>query len=147
MTALLPPNMCQTKLFDGTLMNLRFDPSGVAGEKGLEIIESVIREYVQHDGQHIQINVVDDKTLRAAQKNPENYRNILVRVAGYMAYFTELDKSVQDGASYSEQHKADHHAPHCLGTRGDQGQAVRRSVCQHSGVLPGRKPQPNRVKI
>lgn len=57
--------MCQTKLFDGTLMNLRFDPSGVAGEKGLEIIESVIREYVQHDGQHIQINVVDDKTLRA----------------------------------------------------------------------------------
>ena len=89
-------NMCQTKLFDGTLMNLRFDPSGVAGEKGLEIIESVIREYVQHDGQHIQINVVDDKTLRAAQKNPENYRNILVRVAGYMAYFTELDKSVQD---------------------------------------------------
>ena len=85
MTALLPPNMCQTKLFDGTLMNLRFDPSGVAGEKGLEIIESVIREYVQHDGQHIQINVVDDKTLRAAQKNPENYRNILVRVAGYMA--------------------------------------------------------------
>ena len=94
MTALLLPNMCQTKLFDGTLMNLRFDPSGVAGEKGLEII--VIREYVQHDGQHIQINVVDDKTLRAAQKNPENYRNILVRVAGYMAYFTELDKSVQD---------------------------------------------------
>ena len=80
MTALLPPNMCQTKLFDGTLMNLRFDPSGVAGEKGLEIIESVIREYVQHDGQHIQINVVDDKTLRAAQKNSENYRNILVRV-------------------------------------------------------------------
>lgn len=68
MTALLPPNMCQTKLFDGTLMNLRFDPSGVAGEKGLEIIESVIREYVQHDGQHIQINVVDDKTLRAAKK-------------------------------------------------------------------------------
>lgn len=40
--------------------------------------------------------MVDDKTLRAAQKNPENYRNILVRVAGYMAYFTELDKSVQD---------------------------------------------------
>lgn len=97
MTALLPPNMCQTKLFDGTLMNLRFDPSGVAGEKGLEIIESVIREYVQHDGQHIQINGVDDKTLRSGpRKIQENYRNILVRVAGYMAYFTELDKSVQD---------------------------------------------------
>ena len=49
-----------------------------------------------NNGLHIQINVVDDKTLRAAQKDPENYRDIVVRVAGYMAYFTELDKSVQD---------------------------------------------------
>lgn len=89
-------NMEQSKLYDGTLMNLRFDPRGVAGEKGLDIIESVIREYVDQGGLHIQINVVDDKTLRAAQKNPENYRDIVVRVAGYMAYFTELDKTVQN---------------------------------------------------
>ncbi|MCD8123338.1 MAG: pyruvate formate-lyase [Clostridiales bacterium] len=89
-------HMHQDQVYDGTLVNLRFDPSGVAGEKGLEIIESLIREYVAGNGLHIQINVVDDKTLRAAQKDPENYRDIVVRVAGYMAYFTELDKTVQD---------------------------------------------------
>lgn len=86
----------QLNAWDGTLFNLRFDPRGVAGEKGLDIIEGVIKEYFANDGLHIQINVVDDKTLRAAQKDPENYRNIVVRVAGYMAYFTELDKKVQD---------------------------------------------------
>lgn len=88
--------MHQTNVWDGTLFNLRFDPKGVAGDKGLKIIRSVIDEYFENDGLHIQINVVDDKTLRAAQKDPENYRNVIVRVAGYMAYFTELDKKVQD---------------------------------------------------
>lgn len=47
-------------------------------------------------GEHIQINVVNNETLRAAQKEPEKYRNLLVRVAGYLAYFTELDKDVQE---------------------------------------------------
>lgn len=47
-------------------------------------------------GEHIQINVVDNKTLLAAQENPEHYRGLMVRVAGYMAYFTELDRSAQD---------------------------------------------------
>lgn len=89
-------NMHQTNVWDGTLFNLRFDPKGVAGEKGINIIKSVIDEYFENDGLHIQINVVDDKTLRAAQKDPENYRNVIVRVAGYMAYFTELDRKVQD---------------------------------------------------
>lgn len=86
----------QLNAWDGTLFNLRFDPRGVAGEKGLDIIEGVIKEYFRNDGLHIQINVVDDATLRKAQVDPENYRNIVVRVAGYMAYFTELDKKVQD---------------------------------------------------
>lgn len=89
-------NMHQENVHDGTLMNLRFDPTGVSGEKGLTIIQNVVQEYVENDGLHIQINVVDDKTLLAAQEDPENYRNIVVRVAGYMAYFTELDKAVQD---------------------------------------------------
>ena len=89
-------NMHQDNVWDGTLLNLRFDPSGVSGEKGLKIIESVVKEIVDNNGFHVQINVVDDKTLRAAQKDPENYRDIVVRVAGYMAYFTELDKSIQD---------------------------------------------------
>jgi formate C-acetyltransferase len=79
----------------GVLYNLRFDPRGVAGEAGRDIIEGVIREFME-GGEHIQINVVDDATLRAAQEHPEDYRDLVVRVAGYMAYFTELDKGVQD---------------------------------------------------
>ena len=81
----------------GILVNQRFDPAIVRGDKGLNIIETVIRTYFdsQH-GQHIQLNIVDDETLRAAQKEPEKYRNILVRVAGYSAYFVELEKEIQD---------------------------------------------------
>ena len=86
----------QLNAWDGTLFNLRFDPRGVAGEKGTEIVGGVIKEYFSHSGLHIQINVVNNETLRKAQEDPENYRNIIVRVAGYMAYFTELDRKVQD---------------------------------------------------
>ena len=75
------------------LFNLRFDPKGVEGEKGLQRIEGVIKTYFNNGGNHIQINVVDDETLKAAQKDPEHYKGLMVRVAGYMAYFTELDKS------------------------------------------------------
>lgn len=82
--------------YDGALFNLRFDPRGVQGEKGIETIEGIIRTFFEEGGQHIQINVVDDETLRKAQENPENYRGLVVRVAGYLAYFTELDRKVQD---------------------------------------------------
>ena len=86
----------QGKFHDGALFNLRFDPKGIQGEKGLDIIEGVIKTYFEEGGEHIQINVVDDKTLRAAQQTPEKYKGLMVRVAGYMAYFTELDKAAQD---------------------------------------------------
>lgn len=86
----------QKHVVGGVLYNLRFDPRGVAGDKGLDIIEGVVKNFIETGGQHIQINVVDDETLRKAQKDPENYRDLVVRVAGYMAYFTELDKGVQD---------------------------------------------------
>ncbi len=80
----------------GSLYNTRFDPHGVAGEQGLDIIEGVVKNYCDKGGYHIQINVVDDATLRKAQEEPENYRDLVVRVAGYLAYFTELDREVQD---------------------------------------------------
>jgi pyruvate formate-lyase/glycerol dehydratase family glycyl radical enzyme len=86
----------QTAFHDGALFNLRFDPKGIQGEKGLDIVEGVIKTYFDHGGEHIQINVVDNETLIQAQKNPEKYRGLMVRVAGYMAYFTELDKAAQD---------------------------------------------------
>ena len=89
-------SMDQSAFHDGALFNLRFDPKGVEGEKGLQAIEGVIRTYFDNGGEHIQINVVDDETLRDAQINPEKHKGLMVRVAGYMAYFTELDKSAQD---------------------------------------------------
>lgn len=89
--ALKPENF-----YAGALFNLRFDPKSVSGEKGIDTIEGVIKTFFNEGGQHIQINVVDDETLRAAQENPEAYRGLVVRVAGYLAYFTELDRHVQD---------------------------------------------------
>lgn len=86
----------QPNLQEGALFNLRFDPKGVQGEKGRDIIEGVIKTFFQEGGEHIQINVVDNETLKKAQVEPEKYRGLMVRVAGYMAYFTELDKSAQD---------------------------------------------------
>ncbi len=82
----------------GVLVNQRFDPAIVKGDKGLDIVETVVRTYFDKHGQHIQLNVVDDETLLAAQKDPQNekYKNILVRVAGYSAYFVDLEKDIQD---------------------------------------------------
>ena len=97
-------SMGQEAFHDGALFNLRFDPKGVEGEKGLASIEGVIKTYFKHGGEHIQINVVDNKTLKDAQKHPEKYKGLMVRVAGYMAYFTELDKSAQDTIIYRTPH-------------------------------------------
>ena len=75
----------------GTLLNQRFLPSVLAGEEGIDGLVSLIRTYFKLDGHHIQFNVVDEETLREAQKNPEEYRGLLVRVAGYSDYFVDLD--------------------------------------------------------
>ncbi len=97
-------SMVDEKLHEGALYNLRFDPKGIQGEKGLDTLEGVIKTYFGDGGQHIQINVVDNETLKKAQKMPENYKGLMVRVAGYMAYFTELDKSAQDTIIYRTAH-------------------------------------------
>ncbi len=75
----------------GTLLNQKFLPSVLAGEEGISKMASLIRTYFRLDGHHIQFNVVDAETLRDAQKHPDNYRDLLVRVAGYSDYFVDLD--------------------------------------------------------
>jgi formate C-acetyltransferase len=80
----------------GTLLNQRFLPSVLAGEEGLKKMASLIRTYFRLDGHHIQFNVVDEEVLRDAQKNPEQHRHLLVRVAGYSDYFVDLDKNHQE---------------------------------------------------
>lgn len=80
----------------GILLNQRFDPAIVKGEKGLDILETVIRTFFMKHGQHIQVNIIDTETLLAAKENPQEYRHILVRVAGYSAYFVDLEEEIQD---------------------------------------------------
>lgn len=80
----------------GTLLNQKFTPAVVAGEEGLDRMADLVRTYFDMDGHHIQFNVVGRETLLAAQKNPEEYRDLIVRVAGYSDYFRNLDKPLQD---------------------------------------------------
>lgn len=80
----------------GTLLNQKFTPSVVEGEKGLDSMAAVVRSYFKLGGHHIQFNVVSRETLRDAQKNPDEYKNLIVRVAGYSDYFNNLDKVLQD---------------------------------------------------
>lgn len=80
----------------GTLLNQRFLPSVLKTEQDLDKLSSLIRTYFTLGGHHIQFNVVDTKTLRAAQAQPDEYRNLLVRVAGYSDYFVDLDLEHQE---------------------------------------------------
>jgi formate C-acetyltransferase len=80
----------------GTLLNQKFTPSVVAGESGIENIANLIRSYFTMDGHHIQFNVIDRKTLLDAQKKPNEYKDLIVRVAGYSDHFHNLDKVLQD---------------------------------------------------
>ncbi|HQA47420.1 MAG TPA: glycyl radical protein [Bacillota bacterium] len=80
----------------GTLLNQKFTPQVLEGDQGLEKLSHLIRSYFKLDGHHIQFNVVSADTLRDAQKNPEKYSDLIVRVAGYSDYFNNLSKKLQD---------------------------------------------------
>jgi pyruvate formate-lyase/glycerol dehydratase family glycyl radical enzyme len=80
----------------GTLLNQKFTPSVVTGDQGLENMVSLVRTYFNLDGHHIQFNVIDSKTLLDAQKRPEEYKDLIVRVAGYSDHFHNLSKELQD---------------------------------------------------
>jgi formate C-acetyltransferase len=81
---------------NGTLLNQKFHPAALAGESGLRNLASLVRTFFDQKGLHVQFNVVSKDTLLDAQRNPERYRSLVVRVAGYSAFFTALDKAIQD---------------------------------------------------
>ena len=81
---------------NGTLFNQKFHPSALSGRNGLENFVGLIRSYFDQKGSHMQFNVVSRETLLDAQKHPEQYKHLVVRVAGYCALFTTLSKSLQD---------------------------------------------------
>lgn len=80
----------------GTLLNQRFAPAVVQGEEGLENMSNLVRAYFNMDGHHIQFNVFDKNVLLAAQKNPDAYKDLIVRVAGYSDHFNNLSRALQD---------------------------------------------------
>ena len=81
---------------NGTLLNQKFHPSALQGMMGLTKFVALIRSYFDQKGMHMQFNVVTRETLLDAQKNPEKYKTLVVRVAGYSALFTTLSRSLQD---------------------------------------------------
>ena len=80
---------------NGTLLNMKFPQEAVAGTEGRDNLISFIDEYLSKGAMHVQFNIMSADTMRAAQKKPENYKDMLVRVAGYSAYFVDLGKALQ----------------------------------------------------
>ena len=80
---------------NGTLLNVKFPQEAVAGIEGRDNLVNFVEEYMAKGNMHVQFNIMSSATMRAAQKHPENYKDMLVRVAGYSAYFVELGKPLQ----------------------------------------------------
>jgi formate C-acetyltransferase len=89
---------------NGTLLNQKFNPEALSTKAQLINFMNLIRVYFELGGWHIQCNVISAKTLREAQRNPEQYRNLLVRVAGYSAFFVDLDRSLQENIIARTEH-------------------------------------------
>jgi formate C-acetyltransferase len=90
----------------GTLLNQKFTPQLLKDDEGLNKLAQLVRTYFKLDGHHIQFNVVDAETLRAAQQNPEKYRDLIVRVAGYSDYFCDLTPALQEEIIARTEHQS-----------------------------------------
>jgi pyruvate-formate lyase len=90
----------------GTLLNQKFTPALLKDDEGLDRLVQLVRTYFKLDGHHIQFNVVDAATLRAAQRNPQQHRDLIVRVAGYSDYFCDLSATLQDEIIARTEHQA-----------------------------------------
>jgi formate C-acetyltransferase/4-hydroxyphenylacetate decarboxylase large subunit len=77
-------------------LNMKIHPNAVRGNEGSSKLIDLVRTYFEQGGYHIQFNIVDSTMLRDAQEHPERYRDLIVRVAGFSAYWVELGKPIQD---------------------------------------------------
>jgi formate C-acetyltransferase len=91
---------------NGTLLNIKLSPQSVGGESGLENLVALIRTYFQLGGQHVQFNVIDSAILRDAQQHPEQYGDLVVRVAGFSVLFTTIDRVLQEDIIERTEHRA-----------------------------------------
>jgi formate C-acetyltransferase len=90
----------------GTLLNMKFTPSLLEGDQAISKLASLVRGYFKMDGHHVQFNVVDAGTLREAQRRPEAFRDLIVRVAGYSDYFCDLYRDLQDEIIARTEHES-----------------------------------------
>jgi trans-4-hydroxy-L-proline dehydratase len=90
----------------GTLLNQKFTPALLREDVGLDSLVKLVRTYFKLDGHHIQFNVVDANTLRAAQAHPERHRDLIVRVAGYSDYFCDLSAALQEEIIARTEHQS-----------------------------------------
>ena len=86
----------QSNYANGTLCNMKFHPTALQGEGGNKKLRAVMETYFKNGGMELQLNVVSAETLRKAQEKPEEYQDLVVRVAGFSAYFVEVYKEAQD---------------------------------------------------
>jgi formate C-acetyltransferase len=84
------------RVLNGSAFNLKFHPSALRGAEGTQNLTDLVRTYFRIGGQQLQVDVVDADTLRAAQERPEEYQDLLVRVAGYSARFVDLSAAMQE---------------------------------------------------
>ncbi len=89
----------------GTLLNMRFAPDVLEGD-GVDRLASLVRSYFRMDGHHVQFNVFDAGTLREAQKRPDEYRHLIVRVAGYSDYFVDVGRDLQEEIISRTEHRS-----------------------------------------
>ena len=80
----------QNEYSNGTLLNMKFDPNSVKTSQDIQKLAMLMKTYFSNGGMEMQINIVDSKTMRKAQEHPEEYRDLVVRIAGFSAYFVEL---------------------------------------------------------
>jgi formate C-acetyltransferase len=89
----------------GTLLNMKFSPRLLEGSIGLDMLASLVRAYFGMDSHHVQFNVVTAETLREAQTDPDNHRDLIVRVAGYSDYFCDVSRELQDEIILRTEHE------------------------------------------
>ena len=97
-TAVLASALCydQSRYMDGVCLNLRIHPSALSNTEGVHKLRDLVKVYMANGGAEIQFNVVSTETMRKAQVHPEEFRDLVVRIAGYSAYFIELSEDCQN---------------------------------------------------
>ena len=94
-----------SRFMDGIALNMKIHPSALAKEGGIEKLRDMTKAYFDQGGVEVQYNVVDGKTLRAAQQNPDEYHNLVVRIAGFSAYFVDMSENMQEDIIRRAEHQ------------------------------------------